>query len=190
MCPHCGARLFEEEESRRKWCCGAGAYKVLTLRPLEESFYNDRRLLVRDCAQNNLYAFCARDVSGKYRYLNGLSFSKLREDVPSSLQFGRSWCTTQDRNDQLVNRYDLYIDYGKERQNIAMGRSVDDEIIDYIAVFLSCKIPYIREFWHLENKLVVKAYLDFQVTSRATYGPVISNRQIIIEVHAVLSIDD
>ncbi|KAG8289483.1 hypothetical protein J6590_103295 [Homalodisca vitripennis] len=34
ICPHCQAPLFEEEEERRKWCCGEGAYNVTKLPPL------------------------------------------------------------------------------------------------------------------------------------------------------------
>ncbi|KAG8324172.1 hypothetical protein J6590_098566 [Homalodisca vitripennis] len=34
ICPHCQAPLFEEEEDRKKWCCGEGAYNVTKLPPL------------------------------------------------------------------------------------------------------------------------------------------------------------
>ncbi|KAG8289640.1 hypothetical protein J6590_100392 [Homalodisca vitripennis] len=34
ICPHCQAPLFEEEEGRKKWCCGVGAYNVTKLPPL------------------------------------------------------------------------------------------------------------------------------------------------------------
>ncbi|KAG8273918.1 hypothetical protein J6590_011468 [Homalodisca vitripennis] len=50
ICPHCQAPLFEEEEDRRKWCCGEGAYNVTKLPPLNAPFYSNRRFLNRSRA--------------------------------------------------------------------------------------------------------------------------------------------
>ncbi|KAG8304626.1 hypothetical protein J6590_089118, partial [Homalodisca vitripennis] len=72
--PHCQAPLFEEEEDRRKWCCGEGAYNVTNLPPLNAPFYSNLRFLDRSRTYNDLFALCALEISGGYRHLSGLSF--------------------------------------------------------------------------------------------------------------------
>jgi hypothetical protein len=44
---------------------------------------------------------------------------------------------------QFVNRSRLYIDDGEERRNIAMGRSLNCEIIGLISEFLYQENPFI-----------------------------------------------
>ncbi|KAG8311810.1 hypothetical protein J6590_035892 [Homalodisca vitripennis] len=61
---HWKAPLFEEEEEKRKWCCGEGAYNVTNLPPLNAPFYSKRRFLDRARAYNDLFALCALEISG------------------------------------------------------------------------------------------------------------------------------
>ncbi|XP_054290778.1 uncharacterized protein LOC129005795 [Macrosteles quadrilineatus] len=190
---HCQARLFEEEKNRKQWCCGEGAFNVLDLPPLQERFYSDRLFLERARAYNDLFAFCALEVSGGYRHPSGLSFFKIEGRMYHqvyNLDAPGQKFTTRSGNVQFVNRSRLYIDDGEERRNIAMGRSLDAEIIDGIADFLSRENPYIEHYRRLSNEPSVTAHLDFEVTSRSTHGPVLGDRQTGVEVHAVLSNDE
>ncbi|XP_054280942.1 uncharacterized protein LOC128998711 [Macrosteles quadrilineatus] len=192
-CRHCHARLFEEEKNRKKWCCGEGAFNVLDLPPLQEHFYSDRHFLERARAYNDMFAFCALEVSGGYRHPSGLSFFKIEGRMYHqvyNLDAPGQKFTTRSGNVQFVNRSRLYIDDGEERRNIAMGRSLDGEIIDGIADFLSRENPYIEHYRRLSNEPSVNAHLAFEVTSRSTHGPVLGDRQTGVEVHAVLSNDE
>ncbi|KAG8279937.1 hypothetical protein J6590_093708, partial [Homalodisca vitripennis] len=63
VCSHCEARLFEEEKDRKKWCCGEGAYNVTRLPPLSAPFYSNRHFLNRARAYNDLFSFCALEIS-------------------------------------------------------------------------------------------------------------------------------
>ncbi|XP_054287572.1 uncharacterized protein LOC129003305 [Macrosteles quadrilineatus] len=192
-CRHCQGRLFEEEKNRKQWCCGEGAFNVLDIPPLQERFYSDRLFLERARAYNDLFAFCALEVSGGYRHPSGLSFFKIEGRMYHqvyNLDAPGQKFTTRSGNVQFVNRSRLYIDDGEERRNIAMGRSLDAEIIDGIADFLSRENPYIEHYRRLSNEPSVTAHLAFEVTSRSTHGPVLGDRQTGVEVHAVLSNDE
>jgi len=192
-CPHCQARLFEEEKDRKKWCCGEGAYNVLQLPSLNAPFYSSRKFLERARAYNDLFAFCAVEVSGGYRHPSGLAFFKIEgrmyHQVYNLNDTGQKF-TPRGGDVQFVNRCRLYIDDGEERRNIAIGRSLDVEVIDAITNYLYPLNPYIHEFRRLSNEPSVNAHLDFQVTSRAAHGPVLGDRQTGIEVHAVLSTEE
>ncbi|XP_054260342.1 uncharacterized protein LOC128984992 [Macrosteles quadrilineatus] len=192
-CSYCGARLFEEEKGRKKWCCGQGANNVLNLQPLQESFYSDRRFLDRARAYNDMFAFCALELSGGYRHPSGLSFFKIEgrmyHQVYNLSDSGQKF-TTKAGDVQFVNRSRMYIDDGEERRNIALGRSLDGGIIDLITRFLSQENPYIVHYRRLGSEPAVNAHLDFQVTSRATHGPILGDRQTGVEVHAVLSTEE
>ncbi|KAG8290349.1 hypothetical protein J6590_084252 [Homalodisca vitripennis] len=121
VCPHCEARLFEEEKDRKKSCCGEG------------------------------------------------------------VQFGRprQRFATKVGDVQFVNRCRLYINDGEERRNIAT-----------IANYLYSINPFIGDFLRLGNEPSVNAHLEFQVTSRATHGNVLGDRNRGVEVHAVLNTDE
>ncbi|XP_054272896.1 uncharacterized protein LOC128993160 [Macrosteles quadrilineatus] len=192
-CMHCGAPLFEEEKGRKKWCCGQGAYNVLNLSPLDASFYSDRRFLDRARAYNDLFAFCALEVSGGYRHPSGLSFFKIEgrmyHQVYNLSDPGQKF-TTKAGDVQFVNRSRLYIDDGEERRNIALGRSLDGDVVDSINRYLSQQNPYVTHYRRLGSEPAVNAHLDFQVTSRSTHGPVLGDRQTGVEVHAVISTDE
>ncbi|XP_054274704.1 uncharacterized protein LOC128994295 [Macrosteles quadrilineatus] len=192
-CPHCGARLFEEEKTRNKWCCGQGAYNVLNLPALQEDFYSDRCFLERARAYNDIFAFCALEVSGGYRHPSGLSFFKIEGRMYHqiyNLDAPGQKFTTKAGVVQFVNRSRLYIDDGEERRNIASGRSLDADIVDSIYEFLFRENPFIVNYRLLGNEPAINAHLDFEVTSRATHGPVLGDGQTGVEVHAVLSTDE
>jgi hypothetical protein len=192
-CPHCQARLFEEEKSRVKWCCGQGAFNILDLPPLIEPFYSDKRFLERARAYNDLFAFCALEIQGGYRHPSGLSFFKIEGRMYHqvyNLDAPGQKFTTKSGNIQFVNRSRLYIDDGEERKNIAMGRSLDGQITGDINIFLSTVNPYVEGYRRLSLEPSVSAHLDFELTTRATHGPVLGDRQTGIEVHAVLSTDE
>ncbi|XP_054256904.1 uncharacterized protein LOC128981934 [Macrosteles quadrilineatus] len=192
-CMHCGAPLFEEEKGRKKWCCGQGAYNVLDLSPLDESFYSDRRFLDRARAYNDLFAFSALEVSGGYRHPSGLSFFKIEgrmyHQVYNLSDPGQKF-TTKTGDVQFVNRSRLYIDDGEERRNIALDRLLDGDIVDSITRYMSQQNPYVAHYRRLGSEPAVNAHLDFQVTSRSTHGPVLGDRQTGVEVHAVISTDE
>ncbi|XP_054282185.1 uncharacterized protein LOC128999618 [Macrosteles quadrilineatus] len=192
-CIHCGAPLFEEEKSRKKWCCGQGAYNVLDLSPLDAVFYSDRRFLDRARAYNDLFAFSALEVSGGYRHPSGLAFFKIEgrmyHQIYNLSDPGQKF-TTKTGDVQFVNRSRLYIDDGEERRNIALGRSLDGDVVDSITRYLSQQNPYVAHYRRLGSEPAVNAHLDFQVTSRSTHGPVLGDRQTGVEVHAVISTDD
>ncbi|KAG8240611.1 hypothetical protein J6590_105359, partial [Homalodisca vitripennis] len=189
ICSHCQAPLFEEEEERRKWCCGEGAYNVTSLPPLNAPFYSNRRFLDRARAYNDLFALCALEISGGYRHPSGLSFFKIEGRMYHqvySLDAPGQKFVTKGGDVQLVNRCRLYIDDGEERRNMAMSRSLDATIVDDIKNYLDSQNPYVHEFRRLSDEPSVNAHLDFQITSRATHGPVLGDRQRGVEVHAVL----
>ncbi|XP_054259511.1 uncharacterized protein LOC128984236 [Macrosteles quadrilineatus] len=98
--------------------------------------------------------------------------------------------TTKAGDVQFVNRSRLYIDDGEERLNIASGRSLDTSLISSISAFLNRKNPYVIHYHRLGSEPAVNARLDFEVTSRATHGPALGDRQAGVEVHAVLSTDE
>ncbi|XP_054281411.1 uncharacterized protein LOC128999079 [Macrosteles quadrilineatus] len=193
LCPHCGARLFEEEKSRRKWCCGEGAYNIISLPPLQCPFYDDQRFLQRARAYNDMFAFCALEVSGGYRHPSGLSFFKIEgrlyHQVYNINAPGQKF-TTSSGIVQFVNRSRLYLDDGEERRNIAMGRSLDCEVIQNINDFLTHENPFVEHYRQLSNEPSVSAHLDFELTNRSSHGPALGDKQTGIEVHAVLSTDE
>lgn len=53
------------------------AYNVLSLPPLETPFFTNRQFFDRASAYNDLFAFCAPQVSGGYRHSSGLPFVKI-----------------------------------------------------------------------------------------------------------------
>ncbi|XP_046391588.1 uncharacterized protein LOC124159723 [Ischnura elegans] len=192
-CPHCQARLFDEEKDRKKWCCGQGSYNVLRLPPLTAPFYLNKDFLKRARAYNDLFAFCALEVSGGYRHPSGIAFFKIEGKMyhqVHSLEAPGQKFRTKNGNVQFVNRCRLYIDDGEERINIAMGRSLSPRIINEIEEFLRGCNPFIKDFKKLSDEPSIEAHLTFQVTSRSTHGPTLGDRHTGIEVHAVLSNDD
>ncbi|KAI5708509.1 hypothetical protein M8J77_024181 [Diaphorina citri] len=192
-CVHCGARLYEEEKERKKWCCGEGAYNVQRLAPLEASFYHNRQFLDRARAYNDMFSFCALEVSGGYRHPSGLAFFKIEGRMyhqVHALNAPGQRFTTRGGVAQFVNRCRLYIDDGEERRNLAAGRSLDPRVIDSISNFLLDKNPFVPEFRMLSRETSISAHLEFEVTSRATHGPVLGDRQTGVEVHAVLSTEE
>ncbi|KAG8294525.1 hypothetical protein J6590_101262, partial [Homalodisca vitripennis] len=152
VCSHCEARLFEEEKDRKKWCCGEGAYNVTRLPPLSAPFYSNRHFLNRARAYNDLFSFCALEISGGYRHPSGLSFFKIEGRMYHqvySLDAPGQRFATKVGDVQFVNRCRLYIDDGEERRNIAMGRSLDVGTIDTIANYLDSINPFIGDFRRL-----------------------------------------
>ncbi|XP_045461538.1 uncharacterized protein LOC123671613 [Harmonia axyridis] len=148
-CPYCKARLYEEERNRKEWCCNNGAYNVQNLAPLTASFYNDREFLHRSRAYNNMFAFCATEVSGGYRHPSGLSFFKIEgrmyHQVYNLNARGQKFTTTGNLA-QFVNRTRLFIDDGEERRHLAEGRSLKRNVIDQIHEFLNATNPLIPHF--------------------------------------------
>ncbi|XP_046688265.1 uncharacterized protein LOC124374004 [Homalodisca vitripennis] len=186
-------KLFDEEKDRKKWCCGEGSYKVHNLPPLDASFYSNRLFIERARAYNDLFAFCALEVTGGYRHPSGLAFFKIEGKMyhqVHSLDAPGQKFRTKGGDVQFVNRCRLYIDDGEERKNIAMGRSLNSEVIDEINTYLLSCNPFINDFRRLSDEPSVNAHLEFEVTSRSTHGPVLGDRQTGIEVHAVLSNED
>ncbi|XP_046666819.1 uncharacterized protein LOC124358560 [Homalodisca vitripennis] len=159
-------KLFDEEKDRKKWCCGEGSYKVHNLPPLDASFYSNRLFIERARAYNDLFAFCALEVTGGYRHPSGLAFFKIEGKMyhqVHSLDAPGQKFRTKGGDVQFVNRCRLYIDDGEERKKHCHG---------------------------LSDEPSVNAHLEFEVTSRSTHGPVLGDRQTGIEVHAVLSNED
>ncbi|KAG8252944.1 hypothetical protein J6590_045142 [Homalodisca vitripennis] len=182
------ARLFEEEKDRKNWCWGEGAYNVTRLPPLSAPFYSDRHFLNRARAYNDLFSFCALEISGGYRHPSGLSFFKIEGRMYHqvySLDAPGQRFATKVGDVQFVNRCRLYIDDGEERRNIAMGRSLGIGTIDTIANYLDSILSSL-----LGNEPSVNAHLEFQVTSRTTHGNVLCDRNRGVEVPAVLSTDE
>ncbi|KAG8276638.1 hypothetical protein J6590_061660 [Homalodisca vitripennis] len=148
---HSGAGQDREEMNRKKWCCGEGAYNVTRLPPLSAPFYSDRHFLNRSRAYNDLFSFCSLEISGGNRHPSGLSFfnieGRMYHQVYSLDAPGQRFATKVGDDVQFVNRCSLYIDDGEERRIIAMG-----------------------------NEPSVHVHLEFQVTSRATHGNVLGDR--------------
>uniref|UniRef100_A0A8D8TLU8 ATP-dependent DNA helicase n=2 Tax=Cacopsylla melanoneura TaxID=428564 RepID=A0A8D8TLU8_9HEMI len=192
VCTHCGARLFEEERERKKWCCGQGAYNVLQLAPLEAPFYQNPTFLQRARAFNDMFAFCALTLSGEERHpRNGLAFFKIDgrmyHQVHNLEAPGRNvWTGSRAR---LVNQSRLYLDDGEERRAIAEERNLDTSVIDDITHFITETSPYISSFRLLGQEPSVHASLRFEITNRSTHGAVLGDRNTGVEVHAVLCTD-
>lgn len=70
----------------------------------------------------------------------------------------------------------LYIDDGEERKNIAIGKSLNDEII--------------RDFRRISSGLSVNAHLAFQVTKRSSPSLILRDSRTGVEVHAVLRTEE
>ncbi|XP_046407444.1 uncharacterized protein LOC124172080 [Ischnura elegans] len=192
-CSHCGARLFDEEKERRKWCCGEGSFNVQRLPSLDVPFYSNREFLGRSRAYNDLFAFCALEVSGGYRHPSGLSFFKIEGRMyhhVHALEARGQRFTTRGGNTQFVNRCRLYIDDGEERRNIALGRTLRTDVIEEIDCYITSVNPFIEEFRRLSAEPSIDAHLTFEVTSRSTHGPRLGDRQTGIEVHAAMSTED
>ena len=66
-CPHCGAYLFHEELSRKKWCCAQGELFFPKPAPLAEGFYKEASFLKDIREYNNLFAFSALGVTGGFQ---------------------------------------------------------------------------------------------------------------------------
>ncbi|KAG8275005.1 hypothetical protein J6590_095615, partial [Homalodisca vitripennis] len=109
ICSHCQAPLFEEEEERRKWCCGEGAYNVTKLPSLNAPF--NRCFLDRARAKSDLFALCALEISGGYRHPSDLSSFKIEGRMYHqvySLDAPGQRFITKGGDVQLVNRCRLY----------------------------------------------------------------------------------
>ncbi|XP_046389348.1 uncharacterized protein LOC124158205 [Ischnura elegans] len=192
-CAHCRARIFDEERNRKKWCCAEGAFNVQRLPSLDAPFYSKREFLDRSRAYNDLFAFCALEVSGGYRHPSGLSFFKIEGRMYHqlhSLEAPGQRFTTRAGHTQFVNRCRLYIDDGEERRNIALGRTLNTGVIEEIDQYIRNTNPFIENFRRLSAEPSIDAHLTFEVTSRSTHGPTLGDRQSGIEVHAALSTEE
>lgn len=70
----------------------------------------------------------------------------------------------------------LYIDDGEERKNIAIGKSLTDEII--------------RDFRRISSEPSVNAQFDFQVTKRSSPSLILRDSRTGVEVRAVLRTEE
>lgn len=191
-CPHCGARLFEEESQSGLWCCGRGAYNVLQLPPLDAPFYSNRQFLERARAYNDMMAFCAMRVTGGYRHPSGISFFKIEGRLYHRIYSvdapGEAWGQGDAR--RWVNHCKLWLSDPQERRNLAEGRDLRPAIIDAATSFLLANNPFVAQYRMLNDVDAATAHLDFEVTSRATHGPVLGDRNPGVEVHAAISTDE
>ena len=62
-CKHCKAALFDEEMTRKEWCCGTGRYHNQPLPVLKNDFYDNDIFKKHYRGYNNLFAFSALGVS-------------------------------------------------------------------------------------------------------------------------------
>ncbi|KAE8742021.1 hypothetical protein FOCC_FOCC012437 [Frankliniella occidentalis] len=188
-CTYCGAHLFEEEPKTALWCCGKGAYNVLNLPPLQADFYTNPDFRQRARAYNDLLALCALNVSGGIRHpRDGLAFFKIEGRMYHKIYSlnHRGQHTNYINVSRYVNNCRLYLDDGAERRELAKGRNLKPVIIDQAKSFLLANNPFLVQFRLLSDAPAEDARLDFQVTTRATHGPVLGDNKPGLEVHAVI----
>uniref|UniRef100_A0A8D8VRR9 ATP-dependent DNA helicase n=1 Tax=Cacopsylla melanoneura TaxID=428564 RepID=A0A8D8VRR9_9HEMI len=194
-CVHCGARLFEEERGRKKWCCGEGLYNVLDLSSLEAPFYQNQQFLQRARAYNDLFAFSARILQGtNLTPQTGVAFYKIDGRMHYQIHHlnapGRSVWLGPSRQAKLVNQSRLYLDDGEERRELALGRGLDEDLVNEITEFVTETNPYVSQLKVLGQAESIHARLEFELTTRSTHGARLGDRNTGIEVHAVLSTEE
>ncbi|KAL1447196.1 hypothetical protein WDU94_005473 [Cyamophila willieti] len=196
QCGHCGARLFDEEKERKKWCCGQGLYNVLDLDPLAAPFYQNGRFLQRARAYNDSFAFSAMTLQGQTRHpRTGLAFYKIDGRMYYNVHHlnapGRSVWLGASNQPKLINQSRLYLDDGEERRELAQGLGLDETLVNEITEFLVETSPYVSRFRVLgQAEPAEHARLEFEITRRSTHGPRLGDRNTGIEVHAVLSTEE
>lgn len=178
-CEKCGAYLFEEERSRKQWCCGSGAYNVQKLASLTEEFYSHPSFVSRPRAYNNLFAFSALGVSHGYQHQDGISLLKIQGRIYHRV-FDLAYTDS-------VNNLGLYIHDAAERENLAAQRSLDKEVITCIRFFLESKNPFIKLFRKLHEHTSDQAHIKFQQTTDSTDSNLLRDSAPGKEVAAIIS---
>ncbi|XP_045783644.1 uncharacterized protein LOC123879794 [Maniola jurtina] len=160
VCSICQTRLFFEEKTRTKWCCGQGAYNVQNLEPLTEEFYSHTSFLNRPRAYNNLFAFSALGVSHGYQQPNtGITFLKIQGRIYHRV-FDLSYSDS-------TNPIGMYVhDDNETRERQAQNLNLDMQVIRSITNFMHNVNPYIECFKRLNRETSENAHIIFQQTSR------------------------
>ncbi|KAG8335179.1 hypothetical protein J6590_074968 [Homalodisca vitripennis] len=146
-----------------KLICDIGVYNVTRLASLSPPFYSDGHFLNRARAYNDLFSFCALEISGGYRQPSGLSFFKIE---------GRMYHQVYSLDDP--------------GQRFATKRAGTLPWVDHLILELLTPLPitWIRSFHRSNGKR------SFGIPGRATHGNVLGDRNRGVEVHAVLSTDE
>ncbi len=185
-CNFCGARLFAEEKSRSKWCCGQGELFFPKAPPLTASFYTNPGFLKNARLYNNLFSFSALGVTGEFVKAPGgygTSMVKIQGKVYHRL-FDLSW-----QQEGGVNNSQLYIDDGSMRMAVAKRKEADPKMVSEINTFLQEVNPLCPVFKQLGTHPSDTAHIVFEKTSRTTHGPVLGDQPRCPEIAAILKND-
>ncbi|XP_034839966.2 uncharacterized protein [Maniola hyperantus] len=180
VCSICQTRLFFEEKTRTKWCCGQGAYNVQNLEPLTEEFYSHTSFLNRPRAYNNLFAFSALGVSHGYQQPNtGITFLKIQ---------GRVYHRVFDLGySDSANPIGMYVhDDNETRERQAQNLNLDMQVIRSITNFIHNVNPYIECFKRLNRETSENAHIIFEQTSRCSHGNILGDLPLGREVAAII----
>ncbi|XP_045783665.1 uncharacterized protein LOC123879816 [Maniola jurtina] len=180
VCSICQTRLFFEEKTRTKWCCGQGAYNVQNLEPLTEEFYSHTSFLNRPRAYNNLFAFSALGVSHGYQQPNtGITFLKIQ---------GRIYHRVFDLGySDSTNPIGMYVhDDNETRERQAQNLNLDMQVIRSITNFMHNVNPYIECFKRLNRETSENAHIIFEQTSRSSHGNILGDLPLGREVAAII----
>ncbi|KAE8739271.1 hypothetical protein FOCC_FOCC015231 [Frankliniella occidentalis] len=172
QCPHCKARLFNEESDRKAWCCKGGAFNVLKdIPPLDADFYSNPAFLQNPRLFNDAYAFSALVIpQGFHHPRRGLAFIKIQGRVYHRV-FDINW------QGRFPNHSAMYIDDGQSRTaNFFEPHSLDPFVATSISAYLNTCNPLIPLFRQLGSEESEEAHLVFENTTRQRDGPLFEQR--------------
>ncbi len=182
-CKYCGARLFHEERSRTKWCCGQGSLLFPKAPPLEAAFYQKESFLKNVRSYNNLFAFSALGVTGGFQRApngRGTSMVKIQGKIYHRI-FDLSWSQPG-----CPNNTELYIDDGQKRMSTAKQQSLDVSIVTEIQNYLQQVNSLCPVYKQLGAHDADNAHIVFERTSRAKHGPVLGDRPVSGEIAGII----
>ncbi len=182
-CQFCGARLFKEEESRTKWCCGQGSMLFPKAPPLTAEFYRNEKFLKNIRSYNNLFAFSALGVTGGFQQAPdgmGTSMVKIQGKIYHRI-FDVNWS-----QQGCPNNTELYIDDGEKRLSVAKEQKLDESIVKQIQKYLLSVNPLCPVYKQLGSHEAENAHIVFQRTSRAQHGPVLGDKPVSGEIAGII----
>ncbi len=182
-CGVCGAQLFAEEKTRKKWCCGGGQLFFPKAPPLAAAFYSNLTFIKDSRSFNNLFSFSALGVTGQFQKAPGgygPCMVKLQGKTYHRM-FDLSW-----KKDGCINNSQLYIDDGKMRLDVAKKREMDTGIVSQISSYLQEVNPLCATYKQLGSHPSESAHIVFEKTSRAKDGPVLGDRPRSEEIAGIL----
>ncbi|KAE8739270.1 hypothetical protein FOCC_FOCC015230, partial [Frankliniella occidentalis] len=171
-CPHCKARLFNEEYDRKAWCCKGGAFNVQKdIPPLDADFYSSPAFLRNPRLFNDAYAFSALVIPQGFHHPRvGLSFIKIQGRVYHRV-FDINW------HGPYPNHSAMYVDDGQSRmENFIEPHSLNPLVAISICDYLNTHNPLIPLFRQLGAAESENARLVFENTTRQRDGPLLEQR--------------